>query len=133
MKTKTAKSDAWRKIFRILLKMMSLYAGVLGVVAWRLSMTVPSPRRGAFWIFALALRVGTMALLVLMRRVVLTHFVRPLRRRADYDALTGIYRPEVFWQHADLLTRTLTACGRRWVFVYCDLDASSRSMIRRAI
>jgi diguanylate cyclase (GGDEF)-like protein len=63
-----------------------------------------------------------MVLLVVIRRVVVTHFIRPLRRRADYDELTGVYRPEVFWQRAEALTRTLTACGRPWAFVYLDLD-----------
>ena len=64
----------------------------------------------------------TIVLLVVVRRVVVTHFVRPLRRRADYDELTGIYRPGVFWQQADGLTHTLTTCGRPWAFIYLDLD-----------
>jgi hypothetical protein len=42
----------------------------------------------------------TMVLLFTIRFLVLTRLIHPLQHRADYGALTGVYRPAVFWQRA---------------------------------
>lgn len=47
--------------------------------------------------------------------------------------MAGFYRPGVFWQRAEALTRTLTACGRPWLLSIVIWTTSSTSMIRRAI
>jgi diguanylate cyclase (GGDEF)-like protein len=115
-------SGTWHETRRIILKIIGVYTVGLGLMVWRGWAATPGPHHATFLKLAVALWALTMVLLVVIRRVVVTHFIRPLRRRADYDELTGVYRPEVFWQRAEALTRTLTACGRPWAFVYLDLD-----------
>ncbi len=107
---------------RLLFRWIGVYTAALGLMVWWGWNATPNLSHAAFLIFAVILWVLTMGLLVRVRRVVLTHFVRPLRHRADYDDLTGVYRPGVFWQRADDMTQTLTACSRPWAFVYLDLD-----------
>ncbi|PSR36795.1 MAG: hypothetical protein C7B44_07145 [Sulfobacillus thermosulfidooxidans] len=61
-------------------------------------MVTPRLQCARFLEFTVAFWVLTVVLLVVIRWVVVVTFVCPLRRRADYDELTAVYRPEVFWQ-----------------------------------
>ncbi len=115
-------SRAWVTTRRLLFRWIGVYTAALGLTVWWEWNASPNLSHAAFLTFALVLWALTMGLLVVGRRVVLTHFVRPLRHRAEYDDLTGVYRPGVFWQQADEVTQTLTACGSPWAFVYLDLD-----------
>jgi diguanylate cyclase (GGDEF)-like protein len=98
------------------------YTTVTGLVLWKRLVYVPWPWRGSLLWTTLLNWVLTMGLLFTIRFLVLTRLVQPLQRRTDYDELTGVYRPEIFWQRAEVLTRTLTACGRPWAFGYLDVD-----------
>ena len=115
-------SPAWVHIRRVISAMAGAYTLVTGLVLWDRLACSPAPWRNSLLEMTLVNWGLTMILLFTIRFLVLTRLVQPLQRRADYDALTGVYRPEVFWQRADVLTRTLTACGRPWAFVYLDLD-----------
>lgn len=66
--------------------------------------------------------VFTLGLLLVIRHAVVSRLVRPLRQRAMVDALTGVRRPDVFWEQAEIVTRALTAAHSSWVFTYLDLD-----------
>lgn len=41
---------------------------------------------------------------------------------ATVDALTGVQRPDAFWDRAEILTHELTLNHKPWVFAYLDLD-----------
>jgi len=107
---------------RVIVPMAGAYTLITALVLWDRLACIPAPWRGSLLGMALVNWGLTMVLLFTIRFLVLTRLVRPLQRRADYDELTGVYRSRVFWQRADVLTRTLTADGRAWAFVYLDLD-----------
>ena len=115
-------AGTWYETRRIIFQIIGVYTVLLlGVIVWQVWVVTHGLQCARFLEFSAAFWVLTVIVLVVIRRVVVVNFVRSLRRRAGYDALTGVYRPEVFWQRADVLTRTLTACGRLWAFVYLDL------------
>ncbi len=115
-------SSAWVHLQRVIFPIAGAYTVITGLVLWNRLAYVPAPwRTSLIWITLVNWGL-TACLLVTIRFLVLIRLIQPLQRRADYDALTGVYRPEVFWQRADVLTRTLTACGKPWAFVYLDLD-----------
>ena len=115
-------SPTWVHMQRVILPIAGAYTVITGLVLWdRLACMRALWRGSLLWTTLLNWSL-TMVLLFTIRFLVLTRLVQPLQRRADYDELTGVYRPEAFWQRAEMLTRTLTACGRPWAFVYLDLD-----------
>lgn len=115
-------SSAWMHLRRMIAPIAGAYTVVTGLVVWDRLAYVPMPWRGSLLGLAVVNWGLTMVLLLTIRLLVWTRLARPLQRRADYDALTGVCRPEAFWQQADAVTRTATACGHPWVFVYLDLD-----------
>ncbi len=98
------------------------YSVGVWLVLWeKLADTPPTLDRPLLWTSGVDWAI-TMALLAIIRLLVLHCLVRLLQHRADYDALTGVRRPGVFWHRAEQVTHQLTRSGKLWAFVYCDLD-----------
>lgn len=101
---------------------VGVYTVILGLAVWHQCVVTPISEQKTLWETGVMAWVFTLGLLLVIRHAVVSRLVRPLRQRAMVDALTGVRRPDVFWEQAEIVTRALTAAHSPWVFTYLDLD-----------
>ncbi|PSR25093.1 MAG: hypothetical protein C7B47_13190 [Sulfobacillus thermosulfidooxidans] len=118
--------SVWHAVERIVWPLAVGYSLLVAGVLWIGWGIFPaSLRTTLLWICGMNW-LGSMLLLGIIRTVVWVRLVRPLQHRADYDALSGLYRADVFWTRAEELVQWLGSQGKPWAFVYLDLDDFKR-------
>ena len=99
-----------------------VYTVMMGLTVWHQCLAIPVVAQKILWETGVLAWAFTLVLLLVIRVAVSRRLLRPLQERATVDALTGVQRPDAFWDRAEVLTHQLTVHHTPWVFAYLDLD-----------